>query len=64
LTTIETGYGAGVFGHADFVRIATRLAKIAGKSILSVNDVPRTREAFADFAVEMASTRYTIASGK
>jgi DNA adenine methylase len=58
----ETDYGSGVFGYADFVRIATRLVRIAGKFILSVNDVPETREAFADF--EMVSTRYTIAGGK
>jgi DNA adenine methylase len=64
----ETDYGSGVFGYADFVRIATRLARIAGKFILSVNDVPETREAFADFLadflIEMVSTRYTIARGK
>jgi DNA adenine methylase len=60
----ETDYGAGVFSYGDFVRIATRLGSIAGRFILSVNDVAETREAFADFAIESVSTRYTIAGGK
>jgi hypothetical protein len=31
--------------------------------ILSVNDVPETREVFGRFRVEPVSTRYTIAGG-
>lgn len=45
----ETDYGAGVFGREDFARLAAQLAGIAGRFILSVNDVPGTREAFAPF---------------
>jgi DNA adenine methylase len=59
----EGDYGAGVFARADFVALASRLSAITGKFILSVNDVPETREDFARFAVEGVSTRYTI-SGK
>lgn len=59
----ETDYGTGVFARADFARLAQRLSEIAGRFMLSVNDVPQTREAFGRFAIEPVSTRYTI-SGK
>lgn len=60
----ETDYGAGVFMRADFIRLAAHLSAIAGRFILSVNDVPETREAFARFSIESVATRYTIAGGK
>ena len=60
----ETDYGAGVFSRADFIRLAVRLAAISGRFILSVNDVPETRDAFARFAIESVATRYTVAGGK
>jgi DNA adenine methylase len=60
----ETDYGAGVFACDDFARLALRLSSISGRFILSVNDVPETREAFARFSIQSVSTRYTIAGGK
>jgi len=54
---------AGVFTRADFVGLAARLTSIAGKFILSVNDVPETRKIFRRFAIETVATRYTV-SGK
>jgi DNA adenine methylase len=60
----ETDYGAGVFMRADFIRLAARLSSIAGRFILSVNDVPEMREVFARFGIERVSTRYTVAGGK
>jgi DNA adenine methylase len=60
----ETDYGAGVFTRADFIRLAVRLSAIAGKFILSVNDVPDLREVFARFSIEGVETRYTVAGGK
>jgi DNA adenine methylase len=60
----ETDYGAGVFSWADLIRMAVRLAAICGRFILSVNDVPETRDAFARFAIESVATRYTVAGGK
>jgi hypothetical protein len=52
-------------GKFDELRDAvTRLSSIAGKFMLSVNDVPETRDAFARFGVESVATRYTIAGGK
>ncbi|MGJ5036613.1 DNA adenine methylase [Bradyrhizobium sp. HKCCYLRH3059] len=59
----EADYGTGVFGPSDFGLIAQRLSSIAGRFMLSVNDVPETRQAFARFGIEPVSTRYTI-SGK
>jgi DNA adenine methylase len=59
----EDDYGAGAFVRADFTGLALRLARIAGKFILSVNDVPETSEIFRRFAVESVGTRYTV-SGK
>jgi DNA adenine methylase len=56
----EEDYGAGVVTRADFVGLALYLAKISGKFILSVNDVPETREIFRRFAIESVETRYTI----
>ncbi|WP_316171285.1 DNA adenine methylase [Bradyrhizobium sp. SZCCHNRI1058] len=56
----ETDYGAGVFSRDEFARLAQRLRSIAGKFMLSVNDVPETREVFADYAIEAVTTRYTI----
>jgi DNA adenine methylase len=60
----ETDYGAGVFMRADFIRLAARLSSVAGRFILSVNDVPEMREVFARFGIERVSTRYTVAGGK
>ncbi len=59
----EDDYGFGVFKQGDFARLALRLSSIAGKFILSVNDVPGTREAFARFHIENVTTRYTLAGG-
>ncbi len=56
----EADYGAGVFAPSDFGRLARRLSAIAGRFMLSVNDVPETRAAFAAFAIEPVSTKYTI----
>jgi DNA adenine methylase len=60
----EDDYGSGVFGRSDFIKLAAHLSAIVGKFILSVNDVPETREIFARFAIEQVQTRYTIAGGK
>ena len=60
----EADHGAGVFSRADFIRLPVRLAAISGRFILSVNDVPETRDAFARFAIESVATRCTVAGGK
>jgi DNA adenine methylase len=60
----ETNYGAIVFMRADFIRMPARLSSIAGRFILSVNDVPQMRAVFARFGIERVSTRCTVAGGK
>ena len=60
----ETDYGAGVFDRADFARLASHLARIDGRFILSVNDVPEMREVFKRFSIESVATRYTVVGGK
>jgi DNA adenine methylase len=60
----EADYGAGVFARADFVKLATHLSEIAGKFMLSVNDVPEMRAVFSRFSIESVATRYTVSGGK
>jgi DNA adenine methylase len=52
-----------VFTRTDFTRLALRLSRISGRFMLSVNDVPQTREIFGRFAIETVATSYTV-SGK
>jgi DNA adenine methylase len=60
----EDDYGTGRFVKTDFAGLAIVLSKIRGRFILSVNDVPETREFFGRFRLEPVSTRYTIADGE
>ena len=59
----EEDYGSGIFRRVDFIKLAAHLSAIAGKFMLSVNDVPETREIFGRFHVQQVDTRYTV-SGK
>lgn len=59
----ETDYGQDVFGRADFTRLAEQLAGIKGRFLLSINDTPGVREAFAGFHFVEAPTTYTIGAG-
>lgn len=59
----EGDYGAGAFGREDFARLAGRLAGVAGKFLLSINDTPPVRETFAAFNMVEVETTYTV-SGK
>ena len=60
----EEDYGAGVFDRADFYRLAELLAAARGKFILSINDRPEIRQAFAAFEIAELETTYTIARGE
>ena len=55
----ETDYGKGLFGREDFARMAELLRGLKGRFILSLNDRPEVREAFAGFEFEEVKTRYT-----
>lgn len=56
----EGDYGKDVFARADFAALATQLADIAGRFILSINDTPEVREIFGRFRFEAVETTYTI----
>ena len=60
----EDYYGNGVFGREDFVLLATQLAAIKGKLLLSLNDTSGVRETFAAFSFEAVQTHYTCSKGQ
>lgn len=56
-------YGRDLFDAADYERLAARLKRLRGRFIMTVNDAPELREAFAAFPIEPADVRYMV-SGK
>lgn len=60
----EGDYGKSLFSRSRFVDLATRLSRLAGTFILSINDVPAIREIFGDFAMLEVQTKYTIQGGE
>jgi DNA adenine methylase len=60
----EGDYGKQMFGRTEFEVMANRLAKLRGRFILSINDVPEIRAMFGRFKIEEASLLYSVAGGK
>ena len=60
----ENYYGKGIFGKEDFTALATQLASVKGKFILSLNDTPSVREVFSSYNIEAVKTKYTCSNGK
>lgn len=58
----ETDYGKNMFSRADFERLAAMLATIKGRFLMSINDVPEIRAAFAAFTLTEVKTSYSISS--
>ena len=56
----EDYYGKNLFGQADFNRLASLLAGIKGRFILSINDVPEIREIFKDFNLHEEQVRWSV----
>lgn len=56
----EGDYGKELFGREKFARMADQLGQIKGRFLMSINDVPEIREAFAAFRVTEIKTTYTI----
>jgi DNA adenine methylase len=56
-------YGKQLFGREQFEVMAGRLSKLQGRFILSINDVPEIREAFAGFDIEEAELLYGVQGG-
>jgi DNA adenine methylase len=57
----ERDYGDGLFGRADYEAMAEVLAGLQGRFILSINDVPDIRKAFAGFRMRPVRLTYTLA---
>lgn len=56
----EEDYGKGMFGKGDFATMASELAAIEGKFILSLNDHPEVRATFAGFQFREEDVRWTL----
>lgn len=59
----ENDYGRDMFDRAEFTAMATRLAALKGRFILSLNDRTEVRETFAAFDFDEVSTTYTVGGG-
>lgn len=57
----ERDYGEGLFDRADYAKMAGVLSRLKGRFILSINDVPEIRKAFAGFATRKVTVTYTLA---
>lgn len=60
----EDDYGKGLFGRADFARLADVLRAIEGRFLLSLNDRPEVRATFAGFRIERVTTTYQVSGQK
>lgn len=56
----EDDYGTGLFAPGDFVRLATALEASGARVLVSINDAPEIRAAFAWGEIEAVTTRYHI----
>jgi DNA adenine methylase len=56
------GYGVD-FAFQEYVDLAAAMRKLQGKAMLSINDHPQIREAFAGLHMESLDITYTIAGG-
>jgi DNA adenine methylase len=59
----ESDYGKGIFGKADFTRLAEQLGLIDGGFLMSINDTPEIRQIFAGFEIEAIETTYSVGGG-
>jgi DNA adenine methylase len=50
------------FGEQDYERLRATLAKIRGRFLLSLNDVPQVRRLFAAFKMSRVRTKYSTAN--
>ena len=60
----EDYYGKELFSRDQYEVMAERLARLSGRFILSINDVPEIRSIFSAFQIEGAALTYTAAGGK
>lgn len=58
----ESDYGKAMFARADFAQMADRLSRLAGRFVMSINDVAEIRDMFAWAHIETVTTTYTVGS--
>ena len=58
----EDDYGKLLFDRSQFAAIAERLRKLRGHFILSMNDLPETREIFQGFDLTAVELKYTVSA--
>jgi DNA adenine methylase len=56
----EDYYGRDLFPPADHAAMAAALGKILGRFILTINDLPESREIYAAFQIESVDLTYQI----
>lgn len=59
----EDYYGKAIFSSEDFGLLSEQLGKIAGRFVLSINDVPKIREIFGAFELTEVTTSYSVGGG-
>lgn len=59
----EDDYGAQLFDRSQFGELADRLGSLKGHFILSINDVPDTRDLFGRFRFTPVSPTYSVQGG-
>lgn len=50
-----------MFSRADFEALAELMGSVAGKMLMSINDVEGVRTLFKDFSIEPIEVTYTVA---
>lgn len=52
------------FGIEQYARMADLLRTMKGRAVVSVNDIPEMREAFAGLTMSRLEIAYTVGGGK
>ena len=53
-----------LFTRDEYAELAERLARLKGRFVLSINDVPQIRALFAAFRLAPVELKYTMSKGK
>lgn len=59
-----SGYTGVKFGRDQYERLATTMARMKGKALLTINDHPDIRRLFRGFKYDRAEVRYTVGGAK
>lgn len=59
----EDDYGKAIFGKEHFALMASRLRRLKGSFVLSLNDVPEVRDTFSFFRMDEVRLSYSVSSG-